>query len=196
MADLVRAKGSVRRPLFGFACLALASAVPAQAQLFKAPTETDGFGAPVLKLSRLGDDFIVLFGGRGGWIGDHKYVVGAGAYWLATNIGTGGFEAGKGHDLGTAQFGLELEYVILHDKLIHPTVMTFVGAGRLEYGTDGEVDWVFSVEPVVNLVLILTRYSRLGVGVGYRYVSGAQLEFSNSDLSQPTANITLKLGTL
>ena len=43
-----------------------------------------GFGAPVVKFTEITGDPAVLVGGRGGWIVNHTFVLGAGGYGLVT----------------------------------------------------------------------------------------------------------------
>jgi hypothetical protein len=48
--------------------------------LFSGNVEHGGFGGPVVKFTQIKDEFGVLVGGRGGWIINHSFVLGAGGY--------------------------------------------------------------------------------------------------------------------
>ncbi|NIN69246.1 MAG: hypothetical protein GTO63_32105, partial [Anaerolineae bacterium] len=43
-----------------------------------------GFGGPVVKFTEVNNEFGVLVGGRGGWIINDSFVLGAGGYGLVT----------------------------------------------------------------------------------------------------------------
>ena len=50
------------------------------------PSESGGFGGPVLKVTRINDVFGLIVGGRGGWIYKHTYAIGGGFYGLLRDI--------------------------------------------------------------------------------------------------------------
>ncbi|MBI4501521.1 MAG: hypothetical protein HY700_10200 [Gemmatimonadetes bacterium] len=41
-----------------------------------------GFGGPVLRFTELNGQFGIMLGGHGGWIINHRFVIGGGAYGL------------------------------------------------------------------------------------------------------------------
>ena len=59
-----------------------ASAQEAQT-LLGSEIRNGGFGGPVVKFTTVDSDFGVLVGGRGGWIINDSFVIGAGGYGLA-----------------------------------------------------------------------------------------------------------------
>ena len=154
-----------------------------------------GFGAPVLKFSEMADQFATFAGARGGWVANHRFVVGAGIYALVNTVDT--------PDLiePISQFvygGLELEYVGLHTSPVHYSVLVFVGAGR-RWRTDEpdpDHDEVWVVEPALNLELGPASFLRIGVGAGYRFVGRVTSgDVTNADLSAPFGALTFKLGS-
>ena len=50
--------------------------------------ESGGFGAPVVKMTSMMDEFAVLLGGRGGWILNRTFVLGGGGYGLVNDVYT------------------------------------------------------------------------------------------------------------
>ena len=51
------------------------------------------------------------------------------------------------------------------------------------------------MEPTVRIMLNITSFFRIGVGGGYRLISGADLDdLKDSDVSGPSAQVVLKFG--
>lgn len=172
----------------------LATASPALAQertLIGAEFESGGFGAPVIKFSKMGGDFALFVGGRGGWIINHTFVLGAGGYGLANDIDLGTTQT-RAIELGYG--GLEFEYINSSDNLIHFTFYLLVGGGGLS-GPAVDEEAVFVFEPAVNGELNVTSYFRFNVGVGYRWVTGVDTSaLGSADLSALCADLTFKFG--
>jgi len=170
--------------------LATSSVAAAQDEtLVSGGLESGGFGAPVVKFSDVGGDFAVFVGGRGGWIINHTFVLGAGGYGLASNIGESPFVREVEFGYG----GLELEYINRSDKIFHFSIYTLIGGGGVTSLFD-VADGVFVLEPVVNLMVNVTKWFRVGAGGGYRFVSGADQDLSNGDLSAFVGVLTFKFG--
>ena len=183
----------MRRLLFSVILLAMASPAMAQEETLIAPggIESGGFGAPVVTFSQVADNFAVFVGGRGGWIINHTFVLGGGGYGLVNNIDGGGpvraVEFGYG--------GLEMEYINSSNKLVHFTVYVLVGAGGLG-GTAVNEESVFVLQPALNGELNITRYFRVNLGAGYRWVVGVDSPgWSDSDFSSFYGQATLKFGS-
>ena len=161
-----------------------------------------GFGGPVVKFTRINGEAGVLTGGRGGWIIDHRFVLGGGGYGLANNIEAEG-AVPPGQDLEMGYGGGMIEYIIASDRLLHFSVECLIGAGGVttsisgEYsqGTSGDDDAFFVVEPGANVMLNITRFFRFGAGVSYRYIQGVHFnEIDAGDLSGAAAVLTFKFG--
>ena len=138
--------------------------------------EHGGFGGPAVRFTEIGGDFGVLSGGRGGWIINHRFVLGGGGYGLA-NPGkvmapdeTADPVSGK-LDMGYG--GGIIKYVLASDALVHASVEVLVGAGGLTTEKHAASDAFFVLEPGANVMLNVTQFFRLGVGVSYRYIQGA-----------------------
>jgi hypothetical protein len=155
-----------------------------------------GFGAPVVKFSSLVDQFAMFAGARGGWVADHRFVVGAGVYALTNTIDA---EQLQEPITKLIYAGLELEYIGLHAKPAHFSFLVFVGAGR-RWRTDEpdpDHDEIWVIEPALNLELAPARFLRIDLGAGYRFVGKeTSNDTSNSDLSAFFGALTFKLGSL
>ena len=102
--------------------------------------------------------------------------------------------------------GLELEYIIQSDRLIHSSVCMLIGAGGVSYrhellDDDSWDEWnspsdaFFVFEPSANVELNIISFFRINAGVSYRFISGANLDdLKNNDLAGPSATLTLKFG--
>ena len=153
-----------------------------------------GFGAPVIKVGSVDGTTGVFAGGRGGWVINRTFVIGGGGYGWASgmhNLST--FERDTSVAFGYG--GLELEYLIQSDEVVHATVMTLIGAGGFTVfersGSSSGNDWnnnrnlyntaTFVIEPAANVEVNILKWLRLGLGVGYRVVTGIDYQMLTED---------------
>ncbi|HEY5615467.1 MAG TPA: hypothetical protein VIL52_05550 [Bacteroidota bacterium] len=174
--------------------------------------EHGGYGALVIKFTSVNDDFGVLLGGRGGWIINHTFSIGAAGYGLANNV--------RAHSPGPfgQEFvdfgygGLDLEYISNSDNLIHLSIHALVGAGAVgfRYGFgNNDNDWdnvfdhndahqydaFFVVEPGINVDLNITGWFRVSLGAEYRYIGGVSSgATTNANLRGPSGMLTFRFG--
>ena len=209
---------SVRRPSAVFvsafallAALAIGCSPRAHAQeaetLVGGRSSFGGFGGPVVKVSPVVDGTGVFVGGRGGWIINarpgHTFVLGGGGYGLVNDIATGTVnEDDQPLYLSMSYGGFEVEYVNNTTKLIHFSVLTFVGTGAAvarEKDADPDFDGAerfFVFEPTANAIVNFASFFRAGAGVGYRFVNGARVPgLSDASLSGIAATVTFKFGS-
>lgn len=171
--------------------------------------ESGGFGAPVLKYTSINGQNTLMIGGRGGWIINHSFVIGAGGYGTATEVDApaGVYPMEDPLDLHFGYGGFELEYIFNPLALGHFSIYLLIGGGSSNFARDlghynednhmiGEDDFVFVVEPAVNGELNITDWFHLSAGVSYRFVTGVEQErLENSDFSGITGNLTFKFGS-
>lgn len=162
-----------------------------------------GFGGPVVKFTSINSHFGVLVGGQGGWIINHTFAIGGGGYGLANNIKTDKIILGEQQLLNLGYGGVELHYIHNSEKLIHCTVSLLIGAGAVSYrhpnnwegSWDTNVKTFFALEPTVRVMLNVTSFFRVGIGGGYRLLTGANLDnLKSSDISGPSAEVVFKFG--
>lgn len=121
--------------------------------------------APVMKFSTVNEQFGLLGGGRLGWILNHNYTIGVGGYGLFNDIEANELDSGATPDLTMRYGGVEFEYVIEPQEIVHFSVYTLVGMGNVEFDyadVDGD-DNYFVVEPAVNILLNVTEFFRVGL---------------------------------
>lgn len=178
------------------------SAMAQDETLLGSDIESGGYGGPLVTFGEINGETGVFFGGQGGWIINHTFVLGARGYGLVNTIEAKEFENSR---LEFGCGGALLEYVYASSKLLHFSIQAMIGAGGVQYAqedyTQGDPEYSYSedaffvLEPGINLELNIHRNFRLSVGATYRYVNGVDYEdLSDSDLSGATAQILLKFG--
>jgi hypothetical protein len=169
--------------------------------LIEGNIESGGFGGPVLKITPLAGATGVLVGGRGGWIINHTFVVGGGGYGLVNNIlaDTPGPNGGRYIDFGYG--GVELEYIMQSERLVHFSVGVLIGGGGVGYrdeynATYGDSRGFFVMEPWGEVHLNIVRFFRISAGASYRWVTGADSPVaSDSRLSGVAGILTFRFGS-
>lgn len=171
--------------------------------LIEGKISNGGFGGPVVKFTSINNHFGVLVGGQGGWIINHAFVIGGGGYGLANNIKTDKIIIGERQLLNFGYGGLELHYINNSDNLIHFTISVLIGAGGIGYrrpynwdnSWDTNTQSFFALEPTFRVMLNVTSFFRVGIGGGYRLISGADMDnLKDSEISGPSAEIIFKFG--
>jgi hypothetical protein len=186
--------------------IAVSGLAPAEDQmLFSGKITHGGFGAPVLKFTKIKDQNAVLIGGRGGWIINHAMVLGLGGYIMANeNIDKIQISPGHSRFLSVGYGGFEVEYVPMHHRLFHPTLGILVGGGSASYidkynddidDDEDDFDGFFIVEPAANIELNVIPIMRANIGLSYRYVSGVEYYgLKDSDISGLAGSLSMKFG--
>lgn len=173
-----------------------------QETLFGDYLESGGYGGPFVQFGKIAGANGVFVGGQGGWIVNHKFVLGGRGYGLANEVEVENEENLK-YEFGCG--GVLLEYIINSNRLVHLSVQTMIGAGGITYSykdkdfdrgiSDFGEDSFFVLEPGVNVVLNINRFFRVAAGVNYRYVNGVNYRtLTDSDLSDVSGQILLKFG--
>lgn len=191
-------------------CAFVANGAAQEQTLVKGGHEHDGFGGPTVKYTSVNGQAAVLFGGRGGWIIDHKLSLGGGAYSTMTEVNApeGSMPANRGPlDIQFDCFGAEVEYIFHPDALLHVTLGGLVGGGACHFMKDvgsvvdsnqqeGETDFMLLIEPAVNAELNVAPWFRLNAGVSYRVVNGVEQKIlQEKDFTGVTATLTCKFGS-
>ncbi len=165
-----------------------------------------GYFSPVVKFSSVHDDLGVFVGARGGLIVNHSFAIGFGGYGLASYV-----EALNRGPLGERYMemgygGLDIEYIINPNDLVHFSVGTLIGAGGILFNDrsqgseywderDPDVDAFFIAEPTVNVDLNVTTFLKTSLGASYRLVSGLRSDVSNNaELSGFSAMLSIRVG--
>jgi len=168
-----------------------------------------GYGAPVQRFSTIAGSSVLFSGLEGGWIVNHRFVLGAAGYGLATqNVRNAGTllrdSKGRAPVVEMGYGGIMLGYIPEPMKLVHLQFQALIGGGGLTYDVqdiaglraeDAPADGFFAAEPSIHAELNVARFLHVGAGAGYRFVSGAKLDgLGDRDLRGPSASLTFKFG--
>ena len=182
-------------------CLLLLFAVPFALQaeertLVGGKPEYGWYVAPVIKLTRINDEFSVITGVRSGAIFSHFLAAGIGVY--------GNIKLENNDSLVFIDYGgFDFEFIFLSNSLIHGTANILFGPGIIikivdlddvdEEDVSGDI--FFTMEPGLNLEVNITPWFRIAAGVSYRYNIGFQMAGYGEDaFSGFSGNIMFKFG--
>lgn len=173
-----------------------------QETLISGDFTSGGFGGPVIKIGPVYGETAALIGGRGGWIVDHRFIIGGGGYGLISEVPSKAFPE---LEMNMGYGGVELEYIHRPNKLTHWSFMVLIGGGGAGFSernsdswdADYDYDNFFIVEPSALMMLNVTPFFRLGAGGSYRFIRGINRdsELTDSDLGGAAFVIMLKFGT-
>ncbi len=144
-----------------------------------------GFGGLNVRYTRVLGADSVWVGGEGALLLNHAFSVGAGGGGIGNEINP----TGKTRlDFGYG--GLIVRYHFFSSEVVNFAVGGLVGGGAIavhdRHDNPDDIDWekigetVFVFEPELGLYLNMTRWMRVGITGGYRFVSGVD----KNDLSE------------
>jgi hypothetical protein len=179
--------------------------------LFGGEVSAGFYGSYDMKLTAFNSNAGLMTGGKGGWIIDHKFVIGGGGYGLSTRSPFDVSNTGSGDsiaNLSCGYGGLLLEYILWPTKPVHVSFPIMIGAGGVNIYESSEAFFseysigrllerssVFVAEPGANLELNLLKWFRFGLGLSYRYVYGSNLKnVSDNELSNLSMNFCFTFG--
>jgi hypothetical protein len=177
---------------------------------FSGKIHHSGYGALTTNYSKFNGDDAIFVGAYGGWMINHKLMLGLGGQYLVTKHDGFGVNPtnNKKNELKMGYGGLMAEYTFFENRRIHATANSLFGFGFVTNGSHGGYDaetgetWrsadesgFLVVEPSINVEVSVTKWFRVSAGGGYRLITSADIVgISNADMSSPTANVTLKFG--
>ena len=173
------------------------------------PISSGGYGAFQMKFSEYLGDGALLLGGKGGWVINHRFVLGGGGYGLSNSIFNE--KVADNHPIPNARARLQMGYggvllepIAMHDKVFHLSFPILIGGGGAEYQIfdPGNVfnstirsDGFFFVEPGIDLEINVLYWMRINVGMSYLYTSNIDLPDTPDDVFRTLAgNLTFKFG--
>ena len=182
-----------------------------------APTGTDSEGsggsglshgiyvAPELKATAITNELGLLVGGQGGWLINHRFVLGLAGYGLAsTHSAPRAFQqAGAPSLVGMGYGGLRIAYVLMPYATVHAVFGAIIGGGHAT-AKSNDVSGTFdahhaaafvTAEPLAELEINVDRNVRVAFGGSWRYVAPTGLPgLSSSDLGGPAGSLVLRYG--
>jgi hypothetical protein len=180
-------------------------------------TVLSGFGSPFVEFSSVNDQFAVCVGGGGGLVINRAVFIGVYFEGIVTNHYREDLQTIVDAERPKISFehgGLWLGYIYKVKKAIHGGLSTKLGWGEIDLkdGDSGNPasdydyrDRIFSITPQVEMELNMTRWFRINVGIGYRFVAGIDATYAdnqgnpvnfynNDDFNSPVGTISLIFG--
>ena len=178
----------------------LAYAAPARAVDKSLITEDDTWNlytklAP--SLTELGSDTAIWGSVEVGGILNGALAIGLRGTTLLDEVSPGfdGYDSVDQFD--ATLIGLNVEYTLFSEALVHGSAGLMVGGGTLKLGGNSNTDVdLIVVEPAVNFMLNVTQTSELGLGLGYRYMDpdgGSASGLDEGDFSGFSLTLFLRL---
>ncbi|MCI5081411.1 MAG: porin family protein [Saprospiraceae bacterium] len=158
-----------------------------------------GFGGPILETSQINGQIGVDVGGGGALLLNGFFL---GGYGMGTDYATYSITSGENegdYEIDFGHGGLWLGYSHNPFKLAHLFLSTKLGWGSTELKEDGDAmfkDRIFVLTPELGVEFNVTKWFRIAVTGGYRWVNGIQdlPGLDNNDFSSPTGTITFSFG--
>jgi hypothetical protein len=168
-------------------------------RLISGKYKSGGYGAPVFKISEIKDNFAFFIGARGGWIINHKIVVGGGVYALMNRIDA---DVQNGLRVNMGYGGVMAEYIMKPSNLLHLNFSLLIGGGGFGYGKNNDdvtdhidTDSFFVAEPEIDVMLNIVKSFKIGIGLSVRIVNGTEMQgIKDSDLTRVAGNIIFQIG--
>jgi hypothetical protein len=178
----------------------------AQQTLLGEGIESGGYGGPGLRLTGLNGELAIQAGGQGAWVVGKRYAIGGAGYGITSNHEIA--ETGTVYEVSFGYGGLLLEYLRDPDQVVHGYGSLLIGVGGVTL-TDPSLasdvndvadDMVLVVEPAVHLGLNVAKTFRIGLGAGWRLVTGLRSNWESAygltaaDLGSPFLSLTFRFG--
>jgi hypothetical protein len=132
------------------------SATAQEEVLFGGKLVNGGYGGPTISFGQFNDEMGLFVGGRGGWIINHTFSVGAGGWGLVSNnrvkdysqvVHFWGYDSlGRWDEIDKIDSswyitdmgygGIILEYIYNSHKIVHLTGSLLIGAGSMAYNNE------------------------------------------------------------
>ena len=148
-----------------------------------------------------------LVGGEGALLFDHRLSVGVAGHGWVNESETVPGDDGIDRRMQLGYGGVVLRYAFLTDHLVYASAGALVGGGavamvptivgRNDAMNRDDVDPFFVFEPQLSAHSNLTRWMRVGLHAGYRFVGGvSDFGYDNGSISGPVFGGSLQFGWL
>jgi hypothetical protein len=178
-------------------------------------TKLGGYGAPESKMTTVMSSPALLFGLQGGWVVNHRFILGLAGYGLATKheVPEAMRVGGSPSTLEMGYGGLRLGYVFAPESLVHFGFGMVLGGGGLvavsrepaiTVAANGETkseqrransEAFLAFEPNVEGEVNVTRFMRIAVSGSYRFINGiGSPGLDNASIGGPALGLALRFG--
>lgn len=160
------------------------------------------YAGPVAKFAQIDSKWGLMFGGRGGWLIDNTLAIGGAGYGLVQNNIKSDLTDSTGNKAvyGMGYGGVEMEFMIEPDALMHASISTLIGAGNIgfyEKNTSKSIETssFYVIEPGIAFELNVTKNFRLDLAYSHRFVSGVDMNsLTNEKVNGPSVSLMFKFG--
>lgn len=189
-------------------CIVVSAVAKEKQTLISGTVKSGVYIAPAFKVSKIADEWMGLYGIRGGVQLNESFILGASFFRQARDITY--FEI---HAPEIAQYyfkhelliesdygGLELEYLLNSSSLVHLSLNLLLGVGHLKYVEPRyhraySDDRFLLLEPTAAVNINISNNVKLYLSAGYRFASGVHaLGLENEDLCNIVYNSSLVVG--
>ena len=160
--------------------------------------ESGGYGAFSVKGTQIDNQPSLLIGGRGGWVANHKYVIGLAGYSIMSNeFKLSGANYNSFYTGGYG--GLYLETILFSNKLVNLSIPLELGAGKMVRVDDKNADFGTSflyAEPGIEVDLNVSKGFKVSLGTYYKFTGkiGNSNTLSNGLLDGLSVGLQFKWG--
>jgi len=154
--------------------------------------EVGGYGAPVVKMTRINETDGVLNGVKAAALINHTWSIGGAAYALVNNVPFAGYadrlELGYG--------GLDLDYMYQATNDITLSAGVLLGGGVTDFNDyTGNSDVIYLAEPEVSAQYAVNKNFKVALVAGYRGVTGSDIPgVTDANLSGFTYALAFNFG--
>ena len=154
-----------------------------------------GFGGPMVEIGSINGEVGADVGGGGALMFENLFL---GGYGLGTKYPDIRVDD-ELYEIRYKQGGFWLGYVAKPDKLVHIYSSLRLGWGKAQLRQDNDPiysDRLFAMTPELGFEVNLTRFMKVGVTGGYRWISGVNLpSLDSNDFSSPVGLLTFRFGS-
>lgn len=162
-----------------------------------------GYGAFEMREAMINHELGLMLGGKGAVVLNGVVALGGGGYSYVLDHKAPIYTDSTRYYIRSDFGGFYIEYMDSPNKLLHYTISTMIGGGKVRYDMNNNKDddpnekisSIFFIEPAVGAELNVAKFMRINLGVSYRFVTGVDLpKFENKDISGLSANLAFKFG--
>lgn len=167
------------------------------------PRDIGGFGGPIYRITKLSGETMAMIGGGGGVIINRRFIFGGMGIGGTNHVDAIIEGAPVRGEMDFGYGGVTLGLVSRPSKLVHATYGLTIGAGGISVWPDDlrprnpsdSTEYFGIAEPLVGVELNVTKWMRLGVVGGYRFVFGAEVpKLADDNLSGASGSLVFKFG--
>ncbi|MBK8702768.1 MAG: hypothetical protein IPN33_03560 [Saprospiraceae bacterium] len=154
------------------------------------------FGAPILEVGAINGEIGADVGGGGALVLNNMFI---GGYGMGTSYPEYVTAAGDERNIRFKHGGFWLGYTPKPHKVAHLYSSLKIGWGSARLREDGDniaTDRLFALTPELGIEINLTRFVKVSLSGGYRWINGiSKLDgLDNESFSSPTGLLTFRIG--